>query len=45
VLVTEAVTVVVMLDVVEKVSVMVESVMVTVDTDVTIEVKVVGDGV
>jgi hypothetical protein len=41
----ETVIVVVMLDVVENVSVTVESVMVTVDTDVTAETEVVGDGV
>jgi hypothetical protein len=45
VLVVEAVIVVVMLEVVENVSVMVESVMVTVDTDVMVEVEVVGIGV
>jgi hypothetical protein len=45
VLVVDTVTVVVVLEVVENVSVTVESVDVTVDTDVIIKVEVVGDGV
>jgi hypothetical protein len=45
VLVVDTVIVVVVLEVVENVSVTVESVDVTVDTDVIIEVEVVGDGV